>query len=135
MLEQAFDSLRTATESMVRMQQEMFQKWVHLWPYTAWTSPNGAFGEKVQQFQKKWTETVSEIVKRQRETSEAQFKVGVENIEKAFQLGEVKTVEDLRARVLELWRKCFDALHTASEAQVRDFQFAIEKWMELVSKK
>jgi hypothetical protein len=135
MLEHAFDSLRTATESMVRMQQEMFQKWVNLWPYNAWTPPNGAWGEKVQQFQRKWTETVNELVKRQRETSEAQFKAGVENIEKAFQIGEVKTVDDLRGRAIELWKKCFEALHTASEAQVRDFQFAMEKWMQLVTKK
>jgi predicted patatin/cPLA2 family phospholipase len=89
--------------------------------------------EQAQRFRKRWAETVNELIKRQRETTEAQFKVGVQNIEKAFQIGEVKSPEELRARTIELWQKCFEAVLQLSEAQTRDFQVAVEKWLELVT--
>jgi hypothetical protein len=116
-----------------QMQHELFKKWFSLWPGvpgfpgypTGWT-------EQVQKVQKKWVEVVGELLRRQRETVEAQFKAGQANIEKAFQIGEAKTPEELRAKTIELWQKCFEAVRQSSEAQVRDFTVAIEKWFELM---
>ena len=93
-----------------------------------------AYGEHVQRLQKRWAEFVSDTIRRQREAVEAQFKVGQQNIEKAFQIGEAKNPEELRARTLELWQKCFESVRQTSEAQVRDFTVAIEKWAELMTK-
>src|SRR5581483_9477252 len=101
MFDQMFESLRKATESTVQMQQEMFKKWVTLWPGTPPAPP--AWGPQFQQFQKKWAEVVAELLKRQKEGAEAQFKAGMENIEKAFHVGEAHNAEELRVKVLELW--------------------------------
>ena len=132
MFDQAFESLRKATEATVEAQQEMYKRWVSLFP-TA-TSYPPAWTEQIQRFQKKWAETVNSLLVRQRDASEAQFKLGLQCIEKAFQLREIKTPEEFRARSIELWQKCFDSIRMASEAQLREFQAATEKWFELMVK-
>src|SRR5262249_36092870 len=103
MFEPVFESLKKATDATIQAQQEMFRKWVTLWPGLPLTPP--PWGEQVQQFQKKWTEFVNEVVKRQCEALEAQFKTGLKNLEDAFRLAEVKSPEELRAKTLELWHK------------------------------
>jgi hypothetical protein len=132
MFDKVIESLRKATETNVQMQQEMFKKWVGLWPGMPAAPPS--WGEQVQKFQAKWAEVAGDLLKRQQEAIEAQFRIGVENIEKAFRLGEVKTTEDLQTRTIELWQKCFESLRQAYEVQLREFQTAIEKWSELVTK-
>jgi broad specificity phosphatase PhoE len=128
---QALESMGKVTDATVAMQQEMFKKWFSLWPGLAAYPPANA--EQVERFQKKWAETVSELVRRQREVTEAQFKVGMQNIEKAFQVGEARSPEEFRARTVELWQKCFDGLRQASEAQIRETKMAVEKWFELMT--
>jgi hypothetical protein len=132
MYEQVYETLKKATEANVQIQQEMFKKWFGMFPGLP-ASPN-FFGDNVQQFQKKWGEAVQEIIKRQREFTESQFKIGLENIEKAFQLGEAKNFEELRTKTLELWKVCFTNLNRSYDAQVREFQNGVEKWTELLSK-
>jgi hypothetical protein len=132
MFDQVFESLRKATEETVKFQQELFKKWVGLWP-TYPVLPSSWTG-KMQEFQKKWTDTVNDLLRRQRETTEAQFAVGLQNIEKAFQLCEAKTEEEIRAKTIELWQNCFLSLRQAFETQTRDFQAAMSKWMEFTSK-
>ena len=51
----------------------------------------------------------------------------------AFKVGEAKSVEEVRARTIELWQKCFDNLRQASEAQIREAKIAVEKWFELMT--
>ena len=132
MFDQVIESLRKATEGTVQMQQEMFKKWVNMWPGV----PGGptTWGDQAQKFQKKWVETVTELLKRQRETTEAQFKAGLQHIESAFQLSEVKSPDELRAKTTELWKQCFESLRQAHDALIRDSQVAIEKWFELMTK-
>jgi len=128
------ESMGKITEATVGMQQEMFKKWFSFWPGipAAPTYPPVS-GEQVKQLQKKWAETVTELLKRHRETVEVQFKAGQQNIEKVFQIGEAKTPEELRARSLELWQKCIEAVRQTSESQIRDFQVAVEKWFEVMT--
>ncbi len=132
MFNQVYENLKRATEATVQMQQEMFKTWVHLWPGMTATSPEWSDG--VQQFQRKWAETLSDLLKRQREVTGAHFKAGLQNIERAFQVGEAKTPEELRAKSLELWQKCFDDLRLVYEAQLRGFEMAVEKWTDLTMK-
>jgi hypothetical protein len=131
MFDQAFESLRKATESSIALQQEMFRKWMGLWPgISVSTFP---FSE-LQKFQKKWIEVVGELLKKQNESLETQFKAGLQNIEDAFRLPEIKDPEVLRVKIVELWQKTFDYLRQSSEMHMRDFQNAVCKWAELMTK-
>jgi hypothetical protein len=135
MFDQVLESLRKTTEASVQVQQEMVRKWISLWPGVPATAP--LWGEQVlrfQQFQQKWAEVVNDMVRRQREVIEVPFNVGLQNLEKAFHLGEVKTVEEMRTKTLELWQKGFDGLRQAYEIPLREFQVATEKWIELVAR-
>jgi hypothetical protein len=131
MFDQVFDTLRKATEANIQLQQEMVKKWFGLWPGLP-SMP--AWPEQMQHFQKKWAETVSDLLKKQRESTENLFKAGVENLEKAFQLGEIQTAEEMRAKILELWQKCFESMRQAWEAQLRDFQMIAARFTEMMTK-
>ena len=132
MFEPVFESLRKTTEATTQMQQELFKKWVSLWPGAAASLP--ACGEQVPKLYKKWAEVVHDQLQRQRAFVEAQFKAGLENIERAFAVGEAKTPEELRAKTAELWKKCFESLRQAYEAQVREIQVTADQWVKLVTK-
>jgi hypothetical protein len=132
MFEQVFESFRQATQATLYTQQELFRKWLALWPGVPTGSLPGV--EQARQFQKKWAEVVGEVFERQRKAIEAQFRAGLDSLEKAFHVGEARNVEELRTRMIELWQKCFEALRQVSELQVREFQAALEKWAELVTK-
>jgi len=128
----ALESMGKVAGSTVALQQEMFKKWVGLFPGMPGAAAFPQYSaEQVEQFQKKWAETAGELFRRQREVFEAQFKAGMENIEAAFKLGECKDPEEVRARTIELWRKCFDSLRQVSEAQIRETQVATEKWFAM----
>jgi hypothetical protein len=132
MFEQVFDNLRVATESGIHMQQELFKKWVGAWPGMAPPVNGGA--EKIQKVQKKWADFIADLVKKQRETLEGQFSVGLKNLEEAFRLAEAREPEEFRAKTIELWQKSIDCLRQMYEAQMRDFHTAVVKWTELVVK-
>jgi len=132
MFEPVFDNLKKVTETTLRMQQEMFEKWVSLWPGVRPTQ--AAFAEPAQKFQKKWAEFYEEALKKQRDTLETQFKAGLKNIEEAFRLAEAKDPDELRVRTTELWQKVFETLRQSSEAQLRDLQTFAGRWTELVTK-
>lgn len=131
MFNAVFESLRKATDVTMQMQQDLFKKWASFWPGVV--SP-AAWGDQAQKIPRKWAETVAEMVKKQNEALEAQFQVGLRNIEEAFQLAQVKDPEELRTRTQELWQKSFDCLRQTFEAQVREFQAAMSKWTELMTK-
>jgi hypothetical protein len=135
MFDQVLESLRKATDTKVQMQQDMFRKWVSLWPGVPASAPLwGDQAQRVQQFQQQWAEMVTDLIRRQREGVEASFQLGLQNIEKVFQLGEVKTVEEMRSRTVEFWQKCFDSLRQTYEIPLREVQTATEKWLQFVSK-
>ncbi len=134
MFDLAIENLRNAADATIRMQQELFTKWVGLWPaMPAAPAFPAAFGEPLA-FQKRWTEYVGEQIKKQRESLESQFSAGLKSIEEAFRIGEAKNPEELRARTIELWRKAFDFQRQVCEAQLRDFQAAVAKWTESAAK-
>jgi hypothetical protein len=132
MFEPMFESLRKATDLTVQMQQEMFKKWVSLCP-VAPPSP-AVWGEQVQKFQKKWAEVVEEMLKRQRDVLETQCNAGLVNLESSFKLAEAKDPEEVRAKTVELWKKTFECLNQALDAQMQNFQMGLTKWTELMTK-
>jgi len=128
MFDDVFENLRKAADSAITMQQELFKKWVGLWPAVPLSLP--AFGEPLK-LQKKWLETVGELLKKQREQMDVQFSTGLRNIQEAFQLAQATNPEELRTKTVELWQKTFECLRQTYEAQVRDFQAAVAKWTEM----
>jgi hypothetical protein len=132
MFASAFDGFQKATEANLQFQQEMYKKWVSLWPGVP--AYQNVPAEQVQKFQKKWGEFVSDLIKQQGEFIDAQFKQGVQSVEKFFQFGEIKSPEELRTKFLEVWQQCFESLRQAYEAQIKDFQKATGKWFDLVTK-
>jgi hypothetical protein len=132
MFEPVLDSLKKATETTMQMQQEMFKKWAALWPGVPASAP--AWGDQAQKFQKKWSEFIEETLKKQRESLEAQFAAGRRNLESALKMGQAKDVEELRAKTLEMWQQSFDTMRQLFEAQISEFQAAVAKWTELMTK-
>jgi hypothetical protein len=135
MFDQVFENLRKATEASIQVQQDLFKKWVNLWPGVPGVPMMPAVGtEAFIKFQKKWAEFVGDVVKKQRETLETHFSAGLRNIEEAFRLADAKSPEELRAKTVELWQKSFECIRQLYDAQVRDIQAAVAKWTELVIK-
>jgi hypothetical protein len=130
MFEPVFESLRKATEATVQMQQELFNKWARLFP----ALPMVPAAYEPVKFQKRCLEVITELTTKQRESLEAQFDAGVKTIEEAFRLCEAKDPEELRAKTVELWQKTFDCLRQVYDAQAKDFQTAVVKWGELVTR-
>jgi hypothetical protein len=128
------ESMQKISASTAEIQQEMFKRWFGMWPaFPATPGFAAPFGEQFQRFQKRWTETVGDLLRRQRETVEARFKAGQQNLERAFHVGEAKSPEELRAKTIEFWQKCIESVRQTSEAQIRDFQVAVEKCCELMA--
>src|SRR5205814_1064158 len=105
-------------------------RWAGLWTGIA---GRPAWSEQAQQFQKRWAEAVGEETRKQRETLEARFAAGMKQIEQAFQLAQIKDIETLRAKTLELWQKTFQLMLQSSETQLQNFQSAVSKWVELMT--
>jgi hypothetical protein len=132
MFDPVFESLRIATESTIGMQQELFKKWISAWPGF---SPYRAAGTgDVVGFQKKWAEIVDELIKKQGESMEKAFNGGLRNIQDAFRVAETKDVGEMREKTVELWKKTFECLRQANEAQIANFGTAVSKWTELMMK-
>jgi hypothetical protein len=127
-----FDCLQKATESTIRMQEQMLKNWVSLWP--GHPAAPSAGTEQVSNFQKKWVESMTDLVKKQGEALETQFKAGLRNLEDVFRLAEARDPEELRRKTVELWQKAFDSLRQCSEAQANNFQTAVARWTDLMMK-
>jgi len=132
MFEQVIENLRTATATNIHMQQELFNKWVSLWPGVFTPGANGS--DQVKKVQKKWVDFTAEMVKKQRETLEAQFSAGLKNIEDGFSLAKAKDPEELRAKTVELWQNSIQCIRQMYESQLREFQGAVVKWTDLMTK-
>jgi hypothetical protein len=133
MFDSVFENLRKASELTIQTQRDLFKKWFAFWEEGPAFQP--IFGEKAQNIQKQWGESVSETLKRQREALEVQFNAGLKSLEAAFAVAGAKNVEEVRAKTVELWEKSFDCLRKAFEAQTAEFQKAVSKWGELAATK
>ena len=133
MIDQVLDNFRKASETTMQIQQEMLKKWLGQWPTTP-DKDGTAWAEQAQTFQKRWLESVTEIMNQHREKLDAQYKAGIAAIEDAFRLTEAKTPEDYRRMTEDLWKKSLETLKSSAESQIQDFQKAVEKWFELAEK-
>lgn len=134
MFEQVFDTLNRATESSVKMQQEMVQKWFEAFS-TAPTMPNlPAASDALTQWRKQWEEASGEMLKRQKQLVDQNFDAGIEALEKIFRLADSKSPPEFQEKVTELYRKSFQSLRQLSEAQMSEFKTAMQKWADLMAR-
>jgi hypothetical protein len=127
--DQVFDAFRKAGESTLRLQQEMFRQWAEGW---GGAGKPPAWPEQAQKVQKEWAQAVADITRRYQESWEAQYKAGLQHLQEAFKVPGSADPEELRKITEELWRRTFDYLRELGQAQVRDFQAAVEKWFQLM---
>jgi hypothetical protein len=130
-LEEVFDSFRKTTEATVQMQQELVRQWTALWP----TLPKPqAWAEQFQGFQKEWSQALTELTRKYQEAWQRHYSASMESLEKAFQSAGAKDAGEFRQKMMELWQKSFDCLKDVAQNQMRSFQAAVEKWIELAKK-
>jgi flagellar motor component MotA len=130
--DQVYESFRTAAESALQMQQELFRQWTAAMP--GFPKGQGPWTETGALFHKQWTKNLRELTSKYVEMWEKQYKDGLQALEEAFELPETKDPEELRQKVLELWQKNFNCLKELAQAQLRNFQAAIEQFMDLGKK-
>jgi hypothetical protein len=131
MFDQLVDGVRKASESSLHMQQELFRQWSRLFLSGA---PNalGAGADWNRASQKRWIELGLEMLNKHREQLDSTYRSGIQVIEQTFQLGEIKSGEDYRRMIEDLWRKLFELQKQQAETQFRDFQTWFEKSAGLV---
>src|SRR5271166_304017 len=125
MYDLVFDSLRKSTESAIQVQQEMFRTLSNFW---------GSGPAQVQSIQKKWADTFGDLLKKQKETLEAQYNGGLKIIEQALTVHTTKELEELRAKLIGEWKKNLEVQRQVAEAQMQALLTAQVEWAEDVSK-
>ncbi len=133
MVDQMLENFRRASESSLRMQQEMFNQWVPQWP-PAPLNASGGSAYDVETLQKRWIECIANCLNQHRESIDSMYKSGIQLIEQAFRVSEAKTPDEYRRLVEELWRTMFEISKNQSETQLREFQKGVQKWLEMLAK-
>lgn len=132
LFDEVFGNVRTAAEANLKMQQEVFRQWTALWP--GLPTPQSVWLDKFRDFQHQWATTVSELARKHRESVDQQYQAALVSLDEALRVSEAKDPEEFRKRAEHLCRKTLDCVREVSEAQIREFQTAVSKWTELVTK-
>jgi hypothetical protein len=130
--DEMFSMFRKAAESTLEVQQNLFRQLTAGWPGFPKVQPPWA--DQFQQFCKDGAKTTAEFTRKNLEICEQQYKAGLELLEAAFQPGGAKDPAEHRQKMTELWQKSFECLKDLAETQMKSFQSAVEKWMELMKK-
>lgn len=129
--EDVFQNVRKATEATLKLQQEALQQWTSLCPGAPTSQP--AWVDKVQKFQKQWSDTVSSLAAKHRDVLDQQYKAGVESLDAALKVTESTNLEEYRRRSEQFCRKALDCMKEISETQVREFQDSAAQWTKLLT--
>jgi hypothetical protein len=134
MFDQILDNYRKAAEATMRLQQDMMKNWALPWhQMPGFPMPGANWAGQVQAAQKKWADSITDMLTKHRETLDAQYRAGIRTIEDAFRVGEARDPEQFRKLTEELWRQSFECLRAVTEAQMRDLQSAMQQWCEVAS--
>lgn len=133
--EQVLTNMRQATESSVKMQQDALQQWTALWPgFPGLPSAQLVWMDKMLEFQRQWSNAVSDLAHKHRNTVDRQYQTALESLDEALRVGESSSPEEYRKRTEQFCRKALDCMREASEAQMKEYQEAMSKLSELVGK-
>ncbi len=130
--EEVFKNIQRAAESNLKMQQELFQQWGALWP--GFPTPQAAWLDKVRDFQKQWTDTISDLANKHREVLNQQYQASLDSLEEALRVAESSNPEEFRERSEQFMRKALECVRDISESQMKEFQDAANKWSEFATK-
>jgi hypothetical protein len=135
MFEQLFESLRKASESSLMGQQQLFDQWTQQWPsQPLGTAGAGAGAEWVNTIRKRWTDSLSEGLNRHREIFDSTYRNGIQLIEQALRVSDVKSGDEYKRSIEDLWRKVSDTAKDQVETQLRELHKTAERWLELAHK-
>ena len=126
MFDLLFESFRKASESSMQVPMDVIKNLTQQLP-----SASGAGMEWSKTFQKRWAEFTLESLKKQRESLDSTFRTGIQLIEQALRVSEVKSSADYQKIVEELWQKLLDVFKEQFESQVRDLQTWAAKSFEM----
>ncbi|MCA9213709.1 MAG: hypothetical protein KDB27_11615 [Planctomycetales bacterium] len=132
MFDQVFENLQKATESSIKMQQDLFKNWMAAFPQAP-TAAVPAPTDAIELWRHKWEELMADSLKRQKELVDKNYDAATKALESIFAVEDAKSPQDYQQKVTELYRQSFESLRQLSEAQMRDFKTATEKWLELMS--
>jgi hypothetical protein len=136
--EQVLENMRKATESSLRMQQDALQQWTALWPglpgLPGLPSVQAVWMDKVLEFRRQWSNTVSDLAHKHRNTLDRQYQAALEALDEALRVGETSSPEEYRKRTDQFCRKALECMREVSEAQIKEYQEAMNKLSELVAK-
>jgi predicted nuclease with TOPRIM domain len=90
--------------------------------------------DDVSRYQKKWEELITDMLTRQREMVDTQYRAGLKTLEEMFRVGQAKSPQEIQQRVMELYRASFESLRQLSESQAKDFKAVLDRWTELMTK-
>ncbi len=128
MLDQLLDTFRKASESSLRMQQDVFKTLTQQWtaPFPGSAGAASPAGENAAAFQKRFVTLALEMLKKHREALDSAYASGIQIMEQALRVTDVRSPEDFRKVSEDVWRKLTETYKTEAEARFRDFQ----KWMD-----
>jgi hypothetical protein len=131
MFDQLFDGFRKASESSIVAQQEMMKQWVQQWP-SASLSAAGSAIERNSALHKRWIESATGTLTRQRELLDTACKAGIQFIDQAARLTDARSPDDFRKLLEDLWRSVFQTMKEQSEAQFTEMKNASEALLSAV---
>lgn len=126
MFDQIFESFRKASESTIRIQQDVFKNWTQQLLSVPSSVISGNPAEWGTSFQRRWADQAIDLLNKHREALDAAYKSGIQVIEQTFRVSDAKSPEDYRRTIEDLWRQLFEAFKNQSETQFREFQ----KWAD-----
>jgi hypothetical protein len=132
MFDEVFQNIRKAAEANLTMQQELLSQWSTLWPGVP--APQSAWIKQMQRFGSKWGEAVAEVARKHRAVIDRQYSAALESLEAALCVSEATTPEEYRRRSEQLCRKSLECVREVAESQVEEFQDAVTKITDLLTK-
>ncbi len=130
--EEVCKNLKKATQANLKMQQDAMHQWATMWP--GLPTPQSIWIDKVRDFQRQWSNTVSDLARKHRDTLNRQHQAALESLDEALRLTESTNPEDFRKRAEHLCRTTLDCMKEVSETNMEAFQQAMTKWGELLTK-
>ena len=139
MFDQVVDTFRKTIDSSMQIQQEMFRQFVQQWSQVPGVPTPGSmiantWADQIHTIQRKWAQTITDLLNRHREVLDTQYRAGIRTIEDAFRVGEAKNPEQFRKLTEELWRQIFESMKTVIETQTRDLQAVTQQGFEAMTK-
>jgi hypothetical protein len=88
----------------------------------------------VQQFQKDWSKTYTELMNKHRKMLDDQYRIAIDGLKEAFRVVESSDPQEYRDRCENLCRKSVELMREAGELQMKETQEALNRWVALAVK-